>query len=385
MEVQIVGSTRGIETAQEALKFSQIPARICYSEKDWSELEGEEFNKGLMKHMVSCGHHSVMEHIFFSFYINGLPKALAMVLNNERPYVTSEKSARYTVMDQMKPEQRRLYDKWMKIFREKIPSIYPKDENPTLYRKGGDGKTTVQKLAQENARYMTSVFTPTRMAHTLSLRQLNFLIHEFERFIEEEGNGNDAYKEKLSDSMKQFLDSGVIKELRIEGLRNQTGRRLSFFGEEAEEYFGKDVYSTNSLMSFACLAQAHRHRTIDYRVSNGYQLGAPLGFFVPPILGEELRGEWINDLESIAREDFPQAQLLKVAETGEARDFYSKTRLRLCGHAQLEIMRNTLTTGKRYAEAVPEVAEALKPSCFYEPCTKGGCNWKAERALERLI
>ena len=45
----------------------------------------------------------------------------------------------------------------------------------------------VQKLAQENARYLISVFTPaTIMEYTVSFEQLNFIISWFEDYIENE-------------------------------------------------------------------------------------------------------------------------------------------------------------------------------------------------------
>ena len=45
-------------------------------------------------------------------------------------------------------------------------------------------ETQVGKLAQENARYMISVFTPTTMEYTVSFRQLFLIIDYFEKLID---------------------------------------------------------------------------------------------------------------------------------------------------------------------------------------------------------
>ncbi|MBN1618718.1 FAD-dependent thymidylate synthase [Candidatus Dojkabacteria bacterium] len=52
-----------------------------------------------MDRTLRDGHDSVYERTVFTFNIEGIPKFLAMILNNEPPYSTSERSARYTKMD----------------------------------------------------------------------------------------------------------------------------------------------------------------------------------------------------------------------------------------------------------------------------------------------
>ncbi|VVB77612.1 Thymidylate synthase ThyX [uncultured archaeon] len=376
MKIELKGSTNNYRTREEFLKFSQDAARVCYSEKDWDEIIEEPPNPDLTNRIKKGGHHSPYEHIWLNFYITA-PKAFVMVLNNEKQYVTSEKSARYTQMKDVLPEQKEKYDKWMEIFIPLIDKVYPA-LNDNNERSNG-----IKKLAQENARYMTSVFTPTKMLHTINLRQLNFFIYEFERFIFENQNGNE-FNKRLSQNMEEFLEQ--TKEFRIEDLKNQTDRHLSFFGKPVEEKFG-DKYSTNYLMSFAGLAQAQRHRTIEYHISKKIDLGAAEGFFIPEIISsdKELLHEWHKDLEHISREDFPQAQLLLVSEMGSLRNFRSKMILRLCGHAQYEIMRNTLGTAEEYSKARPEIKEWMKPKCSQRMKCAGGCVWKSGMALERVI
>ena len=47
---------------------------------------------------LKSGHHSVYDHPTYNLALEEIPKILAMILNNEGMYTTSEKSARYTKM-----------------------------------------------------------------------------------------------------------------------------------------------------------------------------------------------------------------------------------------------------------------------------------------------
>lgn len=384
MRVKLIGATKNFDNARDMLRFSQSCARTCYSEKDFDALESEPYKESLIKSVLKSGHHSVFEHAYLNFYFDGIPKALAMVLNNERVYTTSEKSARYTRMGDVSDEQKVLYDKWISLLRPKIDRVYPAMDDLKAREK------KITKLCQENARYMTSVFTPTKMVYTTSLRQLNFLAGEFERFVDEAAQGNNEFRKKLAPYMDEFIRERDVKKFRVDNLDNQTDRHLSFFGGGGSiDLFG-NVYSADYKMSLAGLAQAHRHRTISYNVSKELELNAPLGFFVPPIVGsngagDDLTDEWIRDLGKVAKDDFPQGQLVSVNERGNLEDFRSKCILRLCGQAQYEIMSNTLETGKLYRMYVPEVDSWLKPKCMQGmPCSER-CAWTGKKALERIV
>lgn len=360
-------------------RFTQNFTRICYSQYGWNELAKEEFNEGLIDgRVLPSKHHSVFEHVWLNFYLDGIPKLGAMVLNNEKQYVTSEKSARYTQMKGLPEVQKELYDKWMDKLIPMIADFYPK---------GMDLETreaAIKKLSQENARYMTSVFTPTKMGYTVNLRQLNFLVDEFKKG--EVKYCSSDLESKLLPWMEDFASK--TDSLKIKGLEHKYCKELSLFGDrKVEEHFG-DSYSTSYLMSFAGLAQAHRHRTLNYHVSDGTQLDSPLGFFVPKIVRVNRKtGEWIDDLKKVAKEDFPQAQLLEVNERGIIEDFKLKTTERICGHAQYEIMRNTVATARKYGQYKEEFGENYdKPKCAENPkyCA-GACVWGKNKATSRLF
>ena len=96
---------------------------------------------------LESGHHSVFGHAHYNLIFEGIPKILAMILNNEKIYNTSEKSARYTKM-QPSEEEKVLYEKWIEKYKKVIKEEYPEFDDKK-----------VKKLAQENARYLISVFT----------------------------------------------------------------------------------------------------------------------------------------------------------------------------------------------------------------------------------
>ena len=367
------------EIIKEMKRSSEISARICYEKGNFEEFRHKKLNEKFVQKLLDRGHHSVFEHINFTFDMINLPKALAMVLNNEKQYATSEKSARYTIMENVVPLQKDKYDKWMGILGHEIEEVYPQMSDV----KKRD--IAIRKLAQENARYMTSVFTPTMMRHTVNWRQLNFLMQSFNEFAQERQYCAKEFGQRLAPYLEEF--SQQISWLKVEGLENQTDRHLSLFSDrKVKEHFG-DVYATSYPSSFAGLAQAQRHRTINYHVSEGTEIKAPLEFFIPDIIKDNalLVQKWIEDLTKVSQKDFPQAQLLEVNERGIIEDFRSKALLRMCGHAQYEIMQNTLNTTNKYNQYQEEYKNALKPKCLQGMKCPEPCVWGGKRALERIV
>ncbi len=72
------------------------------------------------------------------------------------------------------------------------------------------------------------------------------------------------------EKLKPWLDEtakAFRSVLNCEEIRDNKGRELSLFTtRERSEYFG-EVYSTNYWGSFAQLAQAQRHRSLNYEVN----------------------------------------------------------------------------------------------------------------------
>lgn len=363
------------EIKQDFLSYGSKFANVCYSEKQFLEIFNEPNQSTLsrMERTLNSGHHSVYEHTYLTFELSNIPKSLVMILNNQNVYVTSEKSARYTQMNQVSSLEKKLYNKWIDIFISTIKSEYDfLDEN------------RVKKLSQENARYMTSVHTPTKLIHTLSFRQLNYLMNFFENFIE--NADSNPYNNSLKKSMNDFINIDLFKKIRVPKLNPISRNELNWFSKfNVEEYFDS-TYSVNYNMSFASLAQAQRHRTITYQVENFNSIN---DFFVPLILNESQRNEWINDLKRVS-DLFPQAGLLKVNERGIFEHFAMKATERLCGFAQLETMKNTKQTLEKYLslannlEIKKYLEENAKSKCLKNRCASS-CEFGPKLGLTRLI
>ena len=213
---------------EAALNLSGKIAGVCYDKEGFNHLADEPVEKTNRRidMTLNNGHHSVYDHINISFNLQNVPKMLAMVINNEHQYTTSEKSARYTPVQVsgesvITDKEVELYNKWIDIFKVKI-----KEEYGHIYN---DSK--IQKLAQENARYMVTVFMPTQMIYTTSLRQMNYIASWMKEYIDN-ADINDEYQFKLASAMSEFICE--LKRLNVleKGLlENEKHRSLSLFAE----------------------------------------------------------------------------------------------------------------------------------------------------------
>ena len=332
----------------EALKLSGKIAGVCYDQEGFNHLVNEDYDrtKKRINMTLDNGHHSVYDHISISFNLQNVPKILAMVLNNEHQYTTSEKSARYTkvVKDDngiISDKEEKLYLKWFQIYAIKIKEKYGNIFN--------DSK--IIKLAQENARYLVTVFMPTQMIYTTTLRQINYLASWMMEYITK-SDLNNEFERELSLAMEEFvynlMDLNVL-DMRLS--KNEKNRELSLFGKDLNKknnYFG-DIYTYNYKGSLAQLAQAQRHRTLDYKM----EFLNEKEFYIPEIIKDDnaLVTEWLNDISSVS-EVTPQGTLVNINETGAYDNFILKCKERLCSAAQLEIMNQTKETLTKYKEAL---------------------------------
>lgn len=381
MKIEVIASTKvGYSMSkEEAVDFSGKSAGICYLPDTVESLflEPSEKTARRASNNIKSGHHSVFNHPTYNLCFDGIPKILAMVLNNEKMYNTSEKSARYTRMTPS-PSEKALYEKWILLFEEQISLAYPNFD-----------EKRVKKLAQENARYLISVFTPaTVMEYTVTFGQLNYIINWAKDFIA--NNYSDTFSLKLKDVFSDFLNA--LPDLAVDGLDSKLkNRSFSLFAQRKSRYeeFGEN-YCTTYLASFAQLAQAQRHRTLSYEFS---LLDVPQ-FYIPPIIrNTELEKVWLDDISSLVNY-FPQGMLVQVNERGTIENFVLKCTERLCGSAQLEIMEQTHNTLLKYLEATknkPELYDYLLPYSKGARCTFPGwkcdspCIFGGKNAMNRVI
>ena len=375
----------------KSLMLSGKLAGVCYNIEGFNNLKDEDPEKTKRRITLtkSNGHHSVYDHIYMTLNIVDIPKILAMVINNEKEYTTSEKSLRYTPVVSgadsiISEKEAKLYAKWMEIYKDKIKKAYGDIYN--------DKK--LEKLAQENSRAIVTVFMPTTLVYTVSLRQINYIVSYMKRYIDEH-DSNNKFEVKLSKYMQEFIDN--IDELNIldeDLLKNEKDRSLSLFGKDLDKkeiYYG-EVYSTVYRVTFAELAQAQRHRTIDYKI----ELTSKKEYFVPPIIrdDEKLVKEWLNDMDSV-KDVTPIGELITVYERGTYENFILKCKERLCSAAQLEVMLQTKNTLTEYYNALvsknSDLASDMEKYTHGARCTFSGfkcssqCKFKEGINLSRKI
>ena len=338
----------GTYNKDEAIKLSGQIAGICYDKEGYDHLKNEPEEKTMRRvdMTINNGHHSVYDHLEINFYFENVPKILAMVLNNEKEYTTSEKSARYTPVERVEgsiitEKEEILYKKWKEIFKGKIAEKYSNVFN----------ENKIDKLAQENARYLVTVFMPTKMVYSTSLRQINYIASWMKEYINN-ADPKDYFESTLAEAMYEFIEQLYMVNVLDERLmHNEKYRSLSLFGKDLykiPEYFGY-VYTTKYLGSYAQLAQAHRHRTLDYKMERQEEKT----YFVPPIIenDDNLTEEWLEDMDRVSS-IVPQGENVLISESGTYSDFILKCKERLCSAAQLEINDQTNKTLHRYYEAL---------------------------------
>jgi hypothetical protein len=381
--MRVIGSTKpGFSLSRKAaLMFSGIMAGICYMRASFERLlkEDPSDTKKRVRGTIGSGHHSVLGHVSYNLLLTGIPKIIAMLLNNEKDYNTSEKSARYTIM-RTTGEEKVIYDKWLGIFRKLIADKYPSIK-----------PGVVKKLAQENARYFISVFTPaTTMGYTVDLRQINYILGWCERLCAEESD--DPFMVQLKPWVQQLHDT-LYGRFNIEGLRDGKDRKFSLFATRYRREEIGENYSINYEGTFSELAQAQRHRTIDYEMMIP-DLNA-CEFYVPPIIeDEELRAEYLADMEKL-KDRYPQGMLIHINERSIIENYGLKCRERLCGAAQREICMQTrenldvLISGEIESDC-PEAAIELmwygdKTKCQMGYACNRPCPLGPKEAYTRLI
>lgn len=346
MKINVTGETCMLAendeiSLQEYEVFAGMNAGICYGEHGYYGTAVTDPEKALKRfeNVIKNGHHSIADHIRITILLSDVPKAVAMVLNNLGDYATSEKSGRYTKMTGNSGKEVELYNKWVDILdKEVIPTLgYNIDEK------------TCHKLAMENARYMLSVFTPTTMSYTTSLRQYNYIMDWCDRFASDRtmednyfNNQMKVHLKELGDHLKQYFyipDLRDFKNRNFSFLAYQTNNSWKDFRPEDISY--RNTYQTMYSGSFVELAQLQRHKTLDY-----FMLfkGISEKFFTPfCIRGTKYESMWQEDIASVA-DIVPQGTLFDIVETGTVENFFLKLTERLCGRAQIEICKQTAST-----------------------------------------
>lgn len=165
-------------------------ARLCYSSATIDDLmkksEDKEKTKEYIDMLMSLGHESPIEHVSFTFGIEGISRACSLQLVRHRIASYSQKSQRYvneTQFEYVTPEPiasdpvaKDVYDETMQLLQSRYDFI--RAGLIQKYVKDGMDEKAAEKKANEDARMVLPNACCTSIIVTMNIRSLfNFFKH----------------------------------------------------------------------------------------------------------------------------------------------------------------------------------------------------------------
>lgn len=181
----------------EPEKTVATAAKLCYSSSDILSLRDgltDEKISDYISMLVSIGHESVMEHVSFTFGIEGISRACSHQLVRHRIASYSQKSQRYVNENgfdfitppsiEAIPEAKSEFDRIISEITsgyEKVADLLTKYHADELIANGTDENTALskaRKMANEDARFLLPNACETKIVVTMNVRSLfNFFRH----------------------------------------------------------------------------------------------------------------------------------------------------------------------------------------------------------------
>ncbi|RKX70842.1 FAD-dependent thymidylate synthase [candidate division WOR-3 bacterium] len=156
MEVRLLGAT------PDPIRVIYTAARTCYSSRSPIEIMAEHPSKPkmvrLIKRLFAIGHHSVLEHVSFTFAIAGISRSCSHQLVRHRLASYSQQSQRYVTQSTsyiIPPDLKR-----DRRFQTALLNLYE------LYR------DLLKRVEKEDARYLLPNAQATNLVMTMNLREL---------------------------------------------------------------------------------------------------------------------------------------------------------------------------------------------------------------------
>lgn len=199
MEESLGGKDKGVKMKVELIRYTEdgekliaSAAKLCYSAVGINQIEDELDEESIgrfLTMLVDLGHESPIEHISFTFGIEGVSRTLTHQLVRHRIASYSQQSQRYVKLDQFEyiippaieedEEAKRLfieamekdqeyYDKITDILYEKHYKTYMK----TGKYKEKEARSKAEKEAIEDARYIFPNACETKIVFTMNARSL---------------------------------------------------------------------------------------------------------------------------------------------------------------------------------------------------------------------
>ncbi|TCO75035.1 FAD-dependent thymidylate synthase [Marinisporobacter balticus] len=191
MKVQLIQYT------PEPEKVVTAAAKLCYSrvgvDEIMEDLSTEKIEK-FLNMIMSLGHHSTIEHINFTFAVEGVSRVLTHQLVRHRIASYSQQSQRYVKLEQFEyiippsiKEISEAKEKFIEAMEEdqrnynELVEILQKKHYDKLIRDGKNekqAKNMSEKMAIEDGRYVFPNACETKIVFTMNARTLlNFLNH----------------------------------------------------------------------------------------------------------------------------------------------------------------------------------------------------------------
>ncbi len=158
-------------------------AKLCYSEvgvDDIMQKMTPESTERFIRMLTSLGHESPVEHVCFTFAVEGVSRSLLAQLTRHRIASFSVQSQRYVGKENFEyvippeidavPEARELFIKAMESDRETYKKL--NDILCAKHEQGGMDSKAAKKKAQEDARYVLSNACDTKIVMTMNVRSL---------------------------------------------------------------------------------------------------------------------------------------------------------------------------------------------------------------------
>lgn len=178
-------------------KVISMAAKLCYSSVGVEGIEEnltEESVDKFLNMLINIGHESPLEHVSFTFAVEGISRACSHQIVRHRIASYSQQSQRYVKLDQFEyiipheineiEEARELFIDSMKkdqeVYDKLVDILFEKHYNNLIkYGKNEkEAKSQAEKKAIEDARYVFPNACETKMVLTMNTRSLyNFLDH----------------------------------------------------------------------------------------------------------------------------------------------------------------------------------------------------------------
>lgn len=178
-------------------KVIAMAAKLCYSPVGVDEIEenlSDESVEKFLNVLINMGHESPLEHVTFTFGIEGISRSCSHQIVRHRIASFSQQSQRYVKLDQFEyiiPPQIAKIEEAKKIFiqsmkkdqedYDKLVDILFEKNYKKLIEQGKnekEAKSQGEKIAIEDARYVFPNACETKMVFTINTRSLyNFFDH----------------------------------------------------------------------------------------------------------------------------------------------------------------------------------------------------------------